>query len=136
MASHPQPNAESPRRWAPTACLVGACFGLVTIAVGALWKSTTTPATFWSQEQAAEYAAAHDAYHAALHGHVGAGHDQASEATSGPPPEVRERFAKIEAELQRAQFARDRVGPLLMQIGLAAAIAFGVGYLMSRGESD
>jgi hypothetical protein len=115
---------------------------MLTVLAGAVWqwRAAASPENFWSQQQAEEYAAAHDAYHASLHDHESdgahSGHAHEGEAAGGAPSEARQRFERIEAELQNAQFSRDRVGPLLMQIGVAAAIAFGVGYLVSRGDAD
>jgi hypothetical protein len=129
MATHAPKNAE-PRRWKPLLCVAGIGVGLLLIVCGLFWRTATTQESFWTEEQAREYKAASDALHA--HGETGG----AAPAEAGElNPEVaaaRERFAQIQAELEEAQFARDKVGPLLVQIGLATAVAFGVGYLVTR----
>lgn len=133
MALKAKESAEEGRRWAPRLCLAGAIVGVCALAVGLVWKSTTSPATFWSREQAEEFAAASDA----LHGERGAKpHTHDAEAGDPAAEAARQRFDRIQAQLERARYARDEVGPLLTKIGLAAAIAFGIGYLITHGESD
>ncbi len=130
MASNPNAPAEDGRRWAPVLCVAGAAFGVGMLIVGLAWKSATTPETFWTAEQAKEYEAASAAVQ---HQPV---RDEAGHSHAAPSEQARQRFAHISAELEHARYARDEVGPLLVKFGLAAAIAFGVGYLMTRGDSD
>jgi hypothetical protein len=119
------------RRWAPGACLTASAVGAVLIIVGLAWKSATSPATFWSPEQAKELQEASDAMHDhTVHGD----HEEAGGEHPDHSSAARQRLDRIQAELEQARFARDRVGPLLVTVGLAVAVAFGIGYLVSRGE--
>ena len=132
MALKQSEAAGEGRRWASRVCLAGAIVGGCLLVVGLAWKSATAPETFWSPEQAKEFAAASEA----LHGARGAAPHTHEPDSGAAADAARERFARIQAELERAQYARDEVGPLLTKIGLAAAVAFGIGYLITRGDAD
>jgi hypothetical protein len=123
-------------RWPPAVCLIGMAVGVVLAAIGASWSSLMAPDAFWSEDQAREYQAAADAIHASSQRHDdGATANQTGrEAPSDERAAMRERFNRIQAELERAQFARFGAGPWLTRIGLAAAVAFGIGYLACRGD--
>ena len=127
MPSKKPEAADSARRWASLLFLVGACIGVVLVIVGVAWKSFTAPETFWSDEQAKEFAAASDAMHAQT-----AEAQEHGSSEDADTAAARDRLARIQGELERARYARDDMGPLLTRIGLVAAIAFGVGYLVSR----
>jgi hypothetical protein len=130
MDSLSRSAAKPARRWAPTISVAGMIVGAVLLVVGLAWKPATTPETFWTAEQAQELKAASDA----LHDHSEGGHDHAAGEADAHAVEARARYARIQAELESAQFARDRVGPLLTRAGLAVTIAFGIGYMISRGN--
>jgi hypothetical protein len=101
---------------------------MLLVIAGVGWGTLTDEKSFWTVEQAKEFAAASDALHAHRsgdHSHAPAEHDEASEA-------ARERFERIAAELERARYQRDEIGPLMIKVGLAAAIAFGIGYGLSQ----
>jgi hypothetical protein len=128
VASNPKAPAESGIRWAPVICMAGAAFGVGMLLVGLVWKSATSPETFWTAEQAKEFEAASAALHATR--------DEAGHSHAVPSDEARQRFALISAELERARYARDELGPLLTKLGLATAVAFGIGYLIASRDSD
>jgi hypothetical protein len=90
----------------------------------------------YSTEQAEEWEKANAAWHAASIGHS---HGQSPATTVSDPDAAlaaaRERFERADAQLQAARFVKDRLGPLLTMIGLAVAGAFGVGYLLARGDA-
>jgi hypothetical protein len=102
--------------------------GVLLVIAGVGWGTLTDKKSFWTEEQAKEFAAASDAMHAhrsGEHSHAPAEHGDVSDV-------ARERYERIAAELERARYQRDEVGPLLIKVGLAAAIAFGIGYGLSQ----
>lgn len=115
-------------------CLGGLALAVLTMLAGAIWGRVAAkrPEMLWSAEQAAEYQAASDDLHRMEHDHGHAageavGGDSATEQTA-----ARARFNELKVQLERAQYAQNRLGPRLIQFGLAGAIAFGLGYLASR----
>jgi hypothetical protein len=129
--------APKSRRIAGLVCLAGLGLGLVMTAAGAAWSVLAGGKTLYSDEQAQEWDEASAAWHAATVGHA---HGDSTKAVDHPHDRddsvaaARERFRRADAALKSARFARDRLGPLLIWIGLAAAGAFGVGYLVTRSD--
>jgi hypothetical protein len=123
-------------RVAHAACLAGAALGLTTIVAGLLWSKFVTPRQVWSTEKAQEYNAASDAWHAALTGSGDAGPDGRVVVDEVALAAARARFTRIQSELDSARFSKNRVGNLLVWTGLAVAGAFGVGYLIVRGDQN
>jgi hypothetical protein len=134
-----KPAAPSPSP-AATLCLVGCALGVVVLLAGVGWSLFGGGRAVYTEEQALEHRAAGAALHAATSGHVG------EHEPSGPPlpraereaavAAARERFDKAEAELKAARFAQDALGKWLITAGLAAAVAFGVGYVASRRNTE
>lgn len=127
-------TAKQPRRLAPLLCLIGCGLGAMLVIAGAVWSIFGSGQAFYSPDQAKEWEEASAAWHAQTIGHAhqhspGAGGDTDREAAVAA---ARARFEKADAALQRARFAKNRLGPLLEWIGLAGTIAFGVGYLACR----
>jgi hypothetical protein len=122
-------------------CAVGAAGGLVLMAVGLAWPAIGGGRMLYSETQAKEYQDASAALHAATSGHVHADrepHDHASRPPVGPAEReaqvaaARERFQQAEAKLETARFAQNSLGHWFTGVGLAAAIAFGIGYGLSQ----
>jgi hypothetical protein len=115
-------------------CLAGLVLGVATLIGGLIWgwSMAASPHVLWSPEQAAEYKAASDALHSAPHDHGNPSDENHDDEESPEQAAARERFDAIQAQLNRARYAQTSVGPLLVRIGLAGAIAFGIGYLASR----
>ena len=129
-------SGEPERGWASVVCLAGIGVGAALIVAGVLWPRMTSDESLWTVEQAREFQAASDALHAASRNPRDARPgpaDEEGELVDAEIAAARERFAQIQAELAKARYAREEVGPLLTRIGLAAAIAFGIGYWISRG---
>jgi outer membrane murein-binding lipoprotein Lpp len=123
-----QEPATAQSTWGPIFCLAAAAVGVLLVIAGVGWGALTDEKSFWTEEQAREFAAASDALHAhrsGEHSHAHAEHDEASEG-------ARERFERIAADLDRARYQRDEIGPMLIKVGLAATIAFGIGYGFSQ----
>jgi hypothetical protein len=131
-------NQQKPRQPAAIACLVGCGFGMLLILTGIGWSSFGGARLVYSPEQAKEWEEAHAAWHAASSGHVHA--HSPGMSTAGDPDAnlaaARERFERADAELQSARFVKNRLGFLLLWTGLAVAGAFGVGYLIVRGDQN
>jgi hypothetical protein len=136
-----KPAAKPPRSSAAAIlCLVGCAAGVLVLLAGIGWSLFGSGRAVYTEEQAQEHRAAGVALHAATSGHVGEG-----EPTGPPVPRAereasvaaaRERFEKAEAELKSARFAQNALGKWLITAGLAAAVAFGVGYVASRRNSE
>ncbi len=105
------------------ACVALAAGGVVMTGIGIVWSRVTTSETFWTNEQAEEYKAASAA---ATHPEYQA--EASPEERAAQREAAQQRFDRISRQLDRARFAHDRTGPLLVQFGLAAAVAFGIGY--------
>jgi hypothetical protein len=105
------------------ACVALAAVGVLMVVVGIVWSRVTTPETFWTQDQAKEYS---EAKAAATHPTYDA--QASSEERAAQREAAQQRLNQISGEFDRARFAYDRAGPLLVQFGLAAAVAFGIGY--------
>jgi hypothetical protein len=130
-------NQKKSRRPAALACLLGCGLGVLLIVAGAAWSNLGGARMVYSPEQAKEWEEAHAAWHAASSGHT---HDHAtspaaSEGNHDAALETaRERFERADAELESARFMKDRLGGLMIWIGLAVAGAFGVGYLLAGSD--
>lgn len=115
--------------------------GIGLVAVGLSWKQFAQPRMVWSPEQAQEHEAAFNDLHAAIsaegHGDHEAKPGKENAAPSASPPDVaaaRERFERIDGQLQSARRLKTNLGPQLARIGLVVAVLFGIGYLSSRGD--
>ncbi len=130
-------NAKSQRRTA-LVCLIGASAGAVFMIAGGVWSALGGGRVVYSPEQAEEYEAASTALHAATSGHVheaeDAEHVEGTLDRKAAVAAARQRFDRAQAALETARFAQHRLGPWLIGIGLAAAIAFGIGYWASQGN--
>ena len=131
-------NQQKSRQLAVWVCLIGCGLGVLLILAGVGWSKLGVTRIVYSPEQAKEWEEAQAALHAASSDH---NHEDSTppEAPEANPDAVmsaaRERFERADAELQSARFVKDRLGPLLTVIGLAAAGAFGVGSLLARGAA-
>jgi hypothetical protein len=120
------------------ASLVGLILAAGAILAGLTWSAIVRPEHVWSERQAREFIAARDALHV-LGEHEGAHHN----ATRGPAPEpapaeleaARQRFAKIEGELQRARTLQKHVAPRLIVVGGIAAVICTLIYLRCRSSA-
>jgi hypothetical protein len=114
-------------------CLAVAGVGVLAALGGAVWQRAAHPRHVWTVEQSQEYDAANAALHAATVGHD---HEtngaEAVDAHQADLAAAQERFNRINAELQAARYAKDRLGTALIRGGLAAAALGGVGYLATR----
>jgi len=99
--------------------------GLISIAVGIAWPAFVKPANVWTEEQAAQWEAANDALHAAR-----------SQRGSPDLTAARERFARIDSELEAARYARDRWGTWIAGCGFVVTLLFGIGFLAARDASE
>jgi hypothetical protein len=132
-------TVKPPRRPRPAAiaCLVGCGLGVLLMLVGVGWSIWGDGRAAYQPAQAQEWDEASTALHAATIGH---GHGPSTQGASSDGDReaavaaARERFERADAALRSARFAKDRLGPLLVWIGLAIAAAFGVGYLAGRSE--
>ena len=117
------------------ALAVVAC-GLLAVVGGVLWKSLAPVSLVWTDEQAAELAAADVARHAAQSGaHDHAGHDHGASDSGDQTPgraAAEERFNRLRGELDAARQLRDDLGLRLIQIGFALTAAGGLGYLATQ----
>jgi multidrug efflux pump subunit AcrA (membrane-fusion protein) len=120
--------------------LAGSALGAALLISGVAWSTLAGGRAVYSVEQADEYEAAATALHAATSGHAAAGSPPVAAASAAAREAAvaaaRERFDRARSTLDSARFAQNELGKWLMGIGLAAVIAFGVGYLTSQGESD
>lgn len=124
-------------------CLVGCALAAMTIVAGVAWSVFGNARSLYTPEQAKEYEAAQVAVHAATLGHVDGGASSPGEAPASSKSEDREaavaaaqaRFRRAQTALESARFAQYALGKWLIGIGLAALVAFGVGYLTARGSS-
>ncbi len=103
--------------------------------VGVGWSILDGGRSTYLPAQADEWEQASAALHDATIGHA---HEPSPDATAEDADRAaavtaaRERFDRADAALRSARFAKDRLGPLLVWIGLVTAGAFGVGYLAGR----
>jgi hypothetical protein len=90
-----------------------ALLGIALIAVGLSWNSLFPPASYWSEDQAAEYNSAFNAVHTAQDAshHGGVTDHKALD-------DARERFLNIRGDLERAQQARGRSSKAVTVSGL------------------
>jgi hypothetical protein len=96
--------------------LAAASVGL--IAVGVCWNALFPPASYWSEEQAAEYNAAFNAVHAAQDAHQhGAVPDRDTLS------QAHERYLNIRGDLESAQQARSRSSKVATVSGLLMLLA-------------
>ena len=124
------------------ACAIGAVLGIALMALGLAWPLIGGGRLMYSPEQAKEYQDAGAALHAATSGHAhGEGEtpeEHAKHAEVDPAERdaqvaaARERFQQAEATLETARFAQNNLGHWFTGVGLAAAIAFGIGYGLSQ----
>lgn len=119
--------------------LAGLCVGVAVLIAGVVWSVWGSGRVMYSPEQAQEFEAAGAALHAATMGHESHdGHEHE------PPPadvdrealvaKARARYERAQATLESARFANNQLGKWLAGVGLAASLAFGIGYLSSRGQ--
>jgi hypothetical protein len=120
-------------------CLLGSGLGLLLILAGVGWSLFGGAHLVYSTEQAEEWEQANAALHAASFGHVHGQTPGTTAAADDPDAALaaaRTRFERADAALQSARFVKDRLGQLLVGIGLAVTAAFGVGYLLARGDQS
>jgi hypothetical protein len=125
-------DQSQPRRAVSRVCLAGAIAGALLVVSGAIWSAVARPQSVWTAAQADEYREAAAAAHAASDAHEGAGVQGGAESSADKSAAAKQRFARIAAELENARFAKNKLGQLLVWIGLAGTAAFSVGYLASR----
>ena len=93
------------------------------------------PDDVWTEQQAREFQAASDALHQAMTAEPSSRARQtADEGSLGEREAAEARFRAIREELEAAQFAKDRAGILLMQIGLGGAACCVALLILSRGS--
>jgi len=126
------PNAE--RTFAHRLCLGGLILAVALLLGGLIWGrvAANSPHLLWSAEQAVEYEAANNAVQAAHSHHGQPTEDDHAGEDSPDLAAAEQKLDALKAQLERAQYAQNGLGPLLTRIGLAGAIAFGIGYLVSR----
>ncbi len=105
----------TPRLLVPSLILIGIVF----IAIGSQWNRLRPAEAYWSAEQAAEYTKAHAEMHSLAHNH-GNGHD---ETQSQEFAAAKDRFNKINEQLERARSSRIRTGTILTAIGLVSLLS-------------
>jgi hypothetical protein len=117
-------------------CMLGIGVGVLAVIAGVAWAVLGGGRMMYTQEQAKEYSSAASALHSAT-----SGHDHSGGADKGPATDrdaavaaARERFDRAEAALKSAKFAQNELGAWLMGLGLAVTVAFGIGYVASRGD--
>lgn len=134
-----EPNT-TPPGWIRTIAAVGLALSLVAVMAGGIWSAVAKPEHVWSEQQARELKAATEALHATLatghtHGHGPAESGHAAEAHAAGTNETRQkaeqRLATIQAELEAAQYAKNRAGLLLVQVGVAGAACCGALLLLT-----
>lgn len=126
------------RNWPAVIALAGIAVSMALVVGGAAWNLFSRPANVWSEEDAAEYKAANEAYHMMIsaHGHEGEKlpDDRVAHAASPQQLEAaRQRVERSASALKTAQDLRNQAGTTLIRIGLAAAAVFGIGYWSTRG---
>jgi len=106
--------------------------GLALLVVGHSWNWLFPPSAYWSEQQAAEYVAAHDAVHAAQDlTHLGESPD------ADTLDAAHERFFKIRRELEHARTARARSGKALTVVGLLIIVTAGlIQYYWPRSNDE
>jgi hypothetical protein len=124
------------------ACAFGAVFGIALMALGLAWPLIGGGHLWYSPEQAKEYQDASAALHAATSGHTHADGETPEERAGHAEVDLaerdaqvaaaRKRFQEAEATLETARFAQNNLGHWFTGVGLAAAIAFGIGYGLSQ----
>jgi hypothetical protein len=130
--------ADTRTRPLPVICLVGVAAGVVLVAVGLAWPLLNPGRKLYTPAQAAEWEQAGAALHAATSGHAADG----SRLPADPAERekiiaaARQRYEKAQGELESARFAQNELGTWLIGIGLAAVIAFGIGYAVSRRDAE
>ena len=82
--------------------------GLVVVALGLLWDRLLPAETYWSEQDAAEYAEAFEAAHNASIGRTGDANepDAAGDATGDNLSEAKRRLAEVEQRLTQARSLR------------------------------
>jgi hypothetical protein len=121
---------------------MGAVLGIALMALGLAWPLIGGGRLMYSPEQAKEFQDASAALHAATSGHAhaeGETPEEHAQPAAADPAErdalvaaARSRFQQAEATLETARFAQNNLGHWFTGVGLAAAIAFGIGYGLSQ----
>lgn len=118
-------------------CLFGAVAGVLLAVAGVLWSIVGGGRMMYSDEDAQEYQEAYAEAHAATiahgddHGHAAPTEDRQSKVAA-----ARERFDRARAKRDSARFAQNDLGFWLLGAGLAAAVAFGVGYVAASRDNE
>jgi hypothetical protein len=104
--------------------------GLLFLGLGWQWNRIRPPTSYWSDEKAAEYTAAHVALHSLAH--AVNGNQQQQDAHAKEFAAAKERFLKIDGELERAQNSRDYTKTILSGIGIVCVLSGVVAHVAER----
>jgi hypothetical protein len=113
--------------WRRLASGVLLLIGLLLLILGATWKHFYSPQSYWTAEQAKEYAEAQ----VALKAVATSGVRRTSELDDPKLAEARARFEKSAAELERAVAARQWSGLVIGGVGIVA-VAAGIFLYLTR----
>lgn len=129
MSSEPSTSPS----WIRTIGWAGLCLSLVTAIAGGVWSAVAEPEHVWSEQQAREFKAASEALHQALGSDHTHGPSESVEEAPGEHRRVAEaRLAAIQAQLEAAQYAKNRAGLLLVQLGVGGAACCGALLFFTR----
>ena len=106
--------------------------GLLFLGLGWQWNRIRPPASYWSDEKAAEYTAAHVALHSLSHAVNGKQQDAHAKEFAA----AKERFLKIDGELQRAQNSRSHTKSILTGIGIVCILSGVVAHIADRARTS
>jgi hypothetical protein len=124
----------SSRRVVPMICQAGLVVGMLVLLAGALWQNFARPQHVWTEDKAEQYRAAQSQLHTLIYDDPAAPSAPESPERAAARDTAKERFNRIQQELDDAIETHRHRGARLMQAGLAAIVLFGVGYLSSRRE--
>jgi hypothetical protein len=105
--------------------------GLLLIGLGWQWSRIRPPSSYWSDEKAAEYSAAQVALHSLSHSH----NDNQQDAHAKEFEVAKERFLKIDGELERAQHSRDYTKTILTGLGIVCALSGAAVHIADRART-
>jgi hypothetical protein len=124
----------SSRRIVPMVCQTGLALGVLVVLAGALWQTFAKPQHVWTMAKAEEYRAALSELHMLIYDDPSAPSAPETPERAAARAAAKERFNRIQTELDDAIATHRHRGSRLMQAGLAVMVLFGVGYLSARGE--